>query len=162
MLQVVRTAQPMARATEPSSATAAPAAPTSASNSSPQPSATAPSYTESAGSAKSAGSAESAQPRQQLVRDIMTSEGLHTMRPDATVDEALRVIVNCRVSGLPVIDADGIVVGVVSDFDLLNLDGVLEERVRPSLVAHVSCSLWIGREWLGQEWLGQERGGTCW
>lgn len=34
------------------------------------------------------------------------------------------MLVEHHVTGLPVVDADGVVVGVVSDFDLLALEGV--------------------------------------
>ncbi|MEW5306564.1 MAG: hypothetical protein WDW38_007861 [Sanguina aurantia] len=52
----------------------------------------------------------------------MTTGCIYTCRPDDTVDTALALLVNKRITGLPVIDSEDRVVGVVSDFDLLALD----------------------------------------
>ena len=43
---------------------------------------------------------------------------------------ALELLVSNSVTGMPVLDDDGTVVGVVSDYDLLSLEGIAE----PSLV----------------------------
>ena len=51
-------------------------------------------------------------------KDIMTSE-LLTVKPETTIEEALRMLVNNRVTGLPVISGTGKMVGVVSEYDLL-------------------------------------------
>ncbi|GAX78996.1 hypothetical protein CEUSTIGMA_g6436.t1 [Chlamydomonas eustigma] len=45
-----------------------------------------------------------------------------TCLPEDSLDHALELLVQHRVTGLPVIDSQGKVVGVVSDFDLLALD----------------------------------------
>ncbi|RUM95371.1 CBS domain-containing protein [Pseudaminobacter arsenicus] len=50
--------------------------------------------------------------------DIMTI-GAITVRPDSTVAHAARVMVEHRISGLPVVDASGKLVGIVSERDLL-------------------------------------------
>jgi len=52
------------------------------------------------------------------IEDIMTRRVI-TVRPETTVQEAARVMVRNRVSGLPVVDASGRVVGVISDGDLI-------------------------------------------
>ncbi len=44
---------------------------------------------------------------------------------------ALELLVSNSVTGMPVLDDDGTVVGVVSDYDLLSLEGIAE----PSLVS---------------------------
>ncbi|GLC44307.1 hypothetical protein PLESTB_000763800 [Pleodorina starrii] len=59
-----------------------------------------------------------------LVSDVMTSGRLFSCGPDDTVDAALELLVQHRITGLPVVDAENRVVGVVSDFDLLALDAV--------------------------------------
>lgn len=51
-------------------------------------------------------------------REIMSSEIL-TVRPETTIEEALRMLVNNRVTGLPVVDGKGVMIGVVSEYDLL-------------------------------------------
>ncbi|XAR72918.1 hypothetical protein NMG60_11019724 [Bertholletia excelsa] len=59
------------------------------------------------------------------VGDIMTrKENLHVVKPSTTVDEALEILVDKRITGFPVIDDDWKLVGVVSDYDLLALDSI--------------------------------------
>ncbi|KAK7252021.1 hypothetical protein RIF29_35694 [Crotalaria pallida] len=59
------------------------------------------------------------------VADFMTKkQNLHVVKTTTTVDEALEAIVNNRISGLPVIDDDWNLVGVVSDYDLLAIDSI--------------------------------------
>ncbi|BDA46835.1 probable inosine-5'-monophosphate dehydrogenase [Coccomyxa sp. Obi] len=58
------------------------------------------------------------------VDDVMTKGVLHSARVDTSVDEALELMVKYRISGLPVLDDNDRVVGVVSDYDLLSLDAV--------------------------------------
>jgi CBS domain-containing protein len=53
-----------------------------------------------------------------LVKDIMTDD-VATVRSEASYREMTTLLRACRVSGLPVVDAEGIVVGVVSETDLL-------------------------------------------
>ena len=52
----------------------------------------------------------------------LPSSLLQLQAPEASVDAALGLLVTHRITGLPVVDAGGRVVGVVSDFDLLALD----------------------------------------
>ena len=64
----------------------------------------------------------------------MTATNLLTVTPDFSVDEALELLVAHRVSGLPVVDDSSVVVGVVSDYDLLHLDGILADQARALLL----------------------------
>jgi CBS domain-containing protein len=52
------------------------------------------------------------------VKDIMTTH-VGAVGPDASYREMIAVLRTRRISGLPVVDADGVVVGVVSETDLL-------------------------------------------
>lgn len=52
------------------------------------------------------------------VRDVMTSPVL-SVRPETPIKEVARILVEHRISGLPVVDAKQHVVGVVSEGDLL-------------------------------------------
>ena len=52
------------------------------------------------------------------VEDIMTRRVI-TVRPETSVREAARLMFTNRVSGLPVVDADERVVGIISDGDLI-------------------------------------------
>lgn len=54
-----------------------------------------------------------------------------TISPDATVAEAARVMIEHKVSGLPVTDAKGVVVGMVTEGDLLRRSELGTERQRP-------------------------------
>ncbi len=56
------------------------------------------------------------------VRDIM-SRYVVSVTEDTPVIEVARILAERRFSGLPVLDDDGSVVGMVSDFDLLARDG---------------------------------------
>ena len=53
------------------------------------------------------------------VSDVMTRQ-LITASPETTFQEAVRLLEDNRISGLPVIDRDGKLVGIVSEADLLN------------------------------------------
>lgn len=66
-------------------------------------------------------------PKQEVftVGDFMTrKENLFVVKPTTMVDEALETLVANRITGLPVVDDDWKLVGVVSDYDLLALDSI--------------------------------------
>ena len=46
------------------------------------------------------------------------------VKPTTTVDEALEMLVDNRITGFPVIDENWKLVGLVSDYDLLALDSI--------------------------------------
>jgi predicted transcriptional regulator len=54
------------------------------------------------------------------VKDIMNAD-IVAVAPDDTIDRAISLLVEHGVSGLPVADEDGCLVGVLSEFDLLEL-----------------------------------------
>jgi CBS-domain-containing membrane protein len=56
--------------------------------------------------------------RRLLARDVMTAPAV-TVRPDTPVVEAARIMARRRISGLPVVDEDGHLVGIVTEADLL-------------------------------------------
>lgn len=49
---------------------------------------------------------------------------LRVVKPTTTVDEAIELLVENRITGFPVIDDDWKLVGLVSDYDLLALDTI--------------------------------------
>eukprot|EP00249_Psilotum_nudum_P001771 c14440_g1_i1 orf=172-996(+) len=70
-------------------------------------------------------------PRQDFytVGDFMTRQDqLFVVNPSTTVDEALEILVENRITGLPVVDDSGRLIGVVSDYDLLALDSISGKR----------------------------------
>jgi CBS domain-containing protein len=63
--------------------------------------------------------------------DVMTTN-VTTIAPDATVDEAIRVLLDNQISGLPVVDARGMLVGMISEFQLL--ETVFDPQIRNETV----------------------------
>jgi CBS domain-containing protein len=61
--------------------------------------------------------------------DVMTRT-LLSVRPDATVAEAIRTMLDNRISGLPVIDEAGRLVGILTEGDLLRRGEMGTERQR--------------------------------
>ena len=53
------------------------------------------------------------------VQDIMTQQVL-TVRPETTVREVAEILVSHKISGVPVVDADNKLVGIVSEGDLMS------------------------------------------
>jgi CBS domain-containing protein len=49
---------------------------------------------------------------------IMTSD-LVTVRPEASIEEAIELLLDQHISGLPVTDAEGRLIGVITEFALL-------------------------------------------
>ena len=60
-------------------------------------------------------------PRNSLVRTVMTTDVL-TFRPTDTVEVAARALAERKLGGAPVVDDDGIVVGLLEDDDLIVQD----------------------------------------
>jgi len=61
-----------------------------------------------------------------LVRDVMTTQVV-TVRPDARVKEAIQLLDDHQITAMPVVDADGRLVGVVSEADVLR-DALMPDR----------------------------------
>lgn len=59
-----------------------------------------------------------------------------------TIDEALELLVQNRITGLPVIDEAGKLIGVVSDFDLLALDTISGNRPSDSSLFPKAGNTW--------------------
>ena len=64
------------------------------------------------------------------VRDVMTSPVI-SIAPDSTVLEAVRIMLLRRISGLPVIDKSGSLVGIVTEGDFLRRAETGTQRRRP-------------------------------
>jgi len=62
--------------------------------------------------------------------DVMTRKIL-SVRPDATIAEAIRLMLDNRISGLPVINEAGRLVGILTEGDLLRRGETGTERHRP-------------------------------
>lgn len=71
------------------------------------------------------------------IRDIRVSEimrtGIFTVRPDTFLSDAIHMLVIHKISGLPVLDADGRLVGVITEADFLRGLGVPNHHPTHSL-----------------------------
>ena len=67
------------------------------------------------------------------IRDIMTTEPI-SVRADTLLKEAARIMVRHKVSGLPVIDPDGLLVGIVTEGDFLRQEASRGRPYRMSLL----------------------------
>lgn len=76
-------------------------------------------------------------PSAETVGQVMTEQVL-TVPPDASLSEAARIMASRRVKRLPVIAADGRLVGVISRADVVNAftkpDEVIEDEIREDIV----------------------------
>ena len=79
--------------------------------------------------------------------DLMTSFVV-TVRPDATIEYAAQLMLQYRISGLPVTDSDGAVIGIVTESDLLRRAETGTEKRHARWV-----SLLIGPGRLAQEYV---------
>ncbi len=63
---------------------------------------------------------------QQDIRELKVAEVMHedwpTLGPDATVEETIKLFAETRISGAPVVDADGRLLGIVTEGDLIFRD----------------------------------------
>ena len=62
--------------------------------------------------------ARSAMPRHWTVSDVMTTH-VHVARPEASFKVLVRLIEENKVSAIPIVDQQGIPIGIVSEADLL-------------------------------------------
>lgn len=53
-----------------------------------------------------------------LARDIMSTK-LVVVHSDTTVEEAVKLLVNNKITGLPVVDDSGKMVGILSEYDVI-------------------------------------------
>ena len=62
--------------------------------------------------------------------DVMV-RAVVTVSPDTTVEALARLMINLRIGGVPVLEKDGVLVGIVSEGDLLRRVEIETERHRP-------------------------------
>jgi len=65
------------------------------------------------------------------VKDIMTARAV-VVRPDTTIDDAIALLLDHHVSGLPVVNDEGALLGVISEVDIIDL--VYNADIESSLV----------------------------
>jgi len=73
------------------------------------------------------------------VKDAMSTEVV-SLRPETTIDAAIRILLQHNVSGAPVVDEDGRLCGIISQFQLLEViydPNVKTARVRDLMTRNV-------------------------
>jgi CBS domain-containing protein len=81
------------------------------------------------------------------VRDILRSKGtaVVTIRPDATIHDAMQTLVNYRIGSLLVSEGKGKTIGIITERDILRECAARSERVRETTVRQVmTTNLIIG------------------
>ena len=63
------------------------------------------------------------QVEQLLVRDIMTTN-VKTVHPETSIRDAAKILLDLRISGLPVVTQDGKLAGIVTEADFLSALGI--------------------------------------
>ncbi|MFH6783295.1 MULTISPECIES: CBS domain-containing protein [Methylobacterium] len=71
-----------------------------------------------------------------IVRDVMTCE-VASVRPDSSIEAAIALMLERRISGLPVLDDGGAVVGIVSEGDLFRRPELGTARPQPGWIQFV-------------------------
>ena len=72
-------------------------------------------------------------------KDVMTKEVI-TIDPDVTLEKAIALLVNNKISGMPVCDKEGKVVGMISEKDILNFmfSGNLNNtKIKEAMSTHI-------------------------
>lgn len=70
------------------------------------------------------------------VKDLMTRDVV-SVRPDTDIQEAARRLSGLRISGMPVVDDDNKVIGVISEADILSLAGVTRGHRFKDVLKHL-------------------------
>ena len=82
-----------------------------------------------------------------LIRDIMSSPAI-TISPSATVGEAAGLMLDRGISGLPVVDADGRLRGVVTEGDFLRRTELGTEVQRPRWLEYLQNTGKVAEEYV--------------
>ncbi|GBG75378.1 hypothetical protein CBR_g20008 [Chara braunii] len=90
------------------------------------------------------GPATSSRPKREFltVSDAMTGGKIVSVKAGTTIDEALQFLVDHRISGMPVVNDDGQLIGVVSDYDLLALDSIVGSKPGDHNIFPAAGSTW--------------------
>ena len=85
------------------------------------------------------------------VRDVMTRNVI-SIRANQSVLEAAQMMLQNRVSGLPVVDAAGVLIGIVTEGDFLRRGEIGTQRQRPKWLEFL-----VGPGRLAAEYVAQRR-----
>jgi len=70
------------------------------------------------------------------VGDVMTRDAI-AIRTHADIHEAARLLSEHRISGLPVVDEESVVLGVVTEADILSMTGMEKEHTFKDILRHL-------------------------
>ncbi|MCX5822479.1 MAG: CBS domain-containing protein [Deltaproteobacteria bacterium] len=71
-----------------------------------------------------------------MVRDVMTRNVIK-VREEADINEVTTLLSENRISGLPVVDGGGRVIGVVTEADVLSMAGMNKEHAFRDIIRHI-------------------------
>ena len=74
-----------------------------------------------------------------LAKDIMTTE-LILAHPEMTVEEAIKTLVNNRITGMPVVDNEKRLIGVVSEYDVIKTVNAQKDDFQLNLAQKIGYS----------------------
>ncbi len=74
--------------------------------------------------------------RRVMVRDVMTRNVIH-VREDAEMTEVANLLSENRISGLPVVDVGGRVLGVITEADVLSMAGMKKGHAFKDILRHL-------------------------
>lgn len=72
-------------------------------------------------------------------RDVMTTEVI-TIDPETMLEEAIEKLVNNKISGMPVCDKAGHIIGMISEKDILNFifsGNIKNTKVKEAMSSHI-------------------------
>jgi CBS domain-containing protein len=79
--------------------------------------------------------------------DVMT-RSVVTVSPDTTVPELVQILLGRNISGVPVVDAAGLVVGIVTEGDLVRRAELGTERKRGGWLAFFTATATMAQEYM--------------
>jgi CBS domain-containing membrane protein len=74
--------------------------------------------------------------RRIMVRDVMTTNVIH-VRDNADMNDVIRLLSENRISGLPVVDGEGRVIGVITEADVLSMAGMKKGHAFKDIIRHI-------------------------
>jgi CBS domain-containing protein len=80
-----------------------------------------------------------------IAKDVMVRDVV-TIKPDDSVDDTIALLAKHDISALPVVDADGRVVGIVSESDLVRRPEIGTEKYRPWWVEAITPAATLAHE----------------
>lgn len=80
-------------------------------------------------------------------REVM-ARAVVTASPETTVDELARLMINLRISGVPILDKEGCLVGIVTEGDLLRRVEIGTERRPQGESEPLSSNSWLAAEYV--------------